>query len=578
MTSLVDAESVLAIDIGSLNTRALLFDVVDGQYHFIAASAAPTTAGEPFRDIGEGVHIALARLQEITGRSLTGTEARLLIPTQADGSGVDRLSVSCSAGSDLRILVMGLLNDVSLQSALRLAGTTYAQVVETIGLNDRRKVETQLDAILEARPHIVLLTGGTEKGATRSVLKLADLIGMACRVMPKAERPVVLYCGNGALAKRIKENLERETFVIVASNIRPTIDQEDLSPAETYLARIVAKLRTLQLGGLDKLAAVASSTPLPSAFALGRMMRFSSELSGLSKATLGVDLGSSSTTLAVAAAGNLQTSVMRTLGMGFSLQAALQQVRMDDVARWVAYEMPESDVRDYLHQKSLFPASLPLTPESLAIEQAMVRQILRTAAACMLERWPGTDLSFERIFISGASLVQTATPAQSLMMVLDGLQPIGINVLMLDPYGLSQALGVIAGNNTLLPSQIIDSGAFANLGTVICPVSGARPGTTILQIKITYEDNTETHIEIKQGALVSLPIRNGQAAHLEVDLLHGTILDPCLPKLRRFKITGGVCGAVVDARGRPISLPEDAPKRIELLRRWMRTIEERRLA
>ncbi len=578
MTSLVDAESVLAIDIGSLNTRALLFDVVDGQYHFIAASAAPTTAGEPFRDIGEGVHIALARLQEITGRSLTGTEARLLIPTQADGSGVDRLSVSCSAGSDLRILVMGLLNDVSLQSALRLAGTTYAQVVETIGLNDRRKVETQLDAILEARPHIVLLTGGTEKGATRSVLKLADLIGMACRVMPKAERPVVLYCGNGALAKRIKENLERETFVIVASNIRPTIDQEDLSPAETYLARIVAKLRTLQLGGLDKLAAVASSTPLPSAFALGRMMRFSSELSGLSKATLGVDLGSSSTTLAVAAAGNLQTSVMRTLGMGFSLQAALQQVRMDDVARWVAYEMPESDVRDYLHQKSLFPASLPLTPESLAIEQAMVRQILRTAAACMLERWPGTDLSFERIFISGASLVQTATPAQSLMMVLDGLQPIGINVLMLDPYGLSQALGVIAGNNTLLPSQIIDSGAFANLGTVICPVSGARHGTTILQIKITYEDNTETHIEIKQGALVSLPIRNGQAAHLEVDLLHGTILDPCLPKLRRFKITGGVCGAVVDARGRPISLPEDAPKRIELLRRWMRTIEERRLA
>jgi hypothetical protein len=577
MTSLVDAESVLAIDIGSLNTRALLFDVVDGQYHFIAASSAPTTANVPFRDISEGVHIALTRLQEITGRLLTGTEARLIIPTQADGSGVDRLSVSCSAGQDLRILAMGLLNDVSLQSALRLAGTTYARVVETIGLNDRRKIETQLDAILEARPDIVLLTGGTEKGASRSVMKLVDLIAMACRVMPKAERPVVLYCGNAALVKRVKETLERETIIVAAPNIRPTIDQEDLSPAETYLARIVAKLRTLQLGGLDKLAAVASSTPLPSAFALGRMMRFSSEMSGLSKATLGVDLGSSATTLAVASAGNLQTSVVRSLGMGSSLLPALQQVRMDEVARWVPYEISEADVRDALYQKSMYPAALPLTPEALSIEQAMVRQILRTATVRMLERWPGTDLSFERIFISGSSLAQAATPAQSLLMILDGLQPVGINVLMLDPYGLSQALGVIAGSNTLLPAQIMDSGAFANLGTVICPVSSARPGTTILQVKITYEDNTETFLEIKQGTLVPLPIRNGQAAHLEVDLLHGAVLDPCMPKLPRFKITGGVCGALVDARERPIVLPKDTSKRIELLRRWMRAVEERRL-
>lgn len=297
MTSLVDAESVLAIDIGSLNTRALLFDVVDGQYHFIAASSASTTAGMPFNDVSEGVHNALSRLQDITGRSFTGTEARILIPTQADGSGVDRLTLTCSAGADIRILAMGLLSDVSLQSVQRLAGTAYARVVETIGLNDRRKVEIQLDAVLQARPDVILLAGGTEKGATRSVLKLVDLIGMACRVMPRSERPVVLYCGNGAIAKRVKETLERETVVVVAPNIRPTIDQEDLAPAETYLARIVAKLRILRLGGLDTLASIASTTPLPSAYALGRMMRFSSELSGLSKSTIGIDLGSASTVL-----------------------------------------------------------------------------------------------------------------------------------------------------------------------------------------------------------------------------------------------------------------------------------------
>lgn len=578
MTSLVDAESVLAIDIGSLNTRALLFDVVDGQYHFIAASSGPSTAGAPFHDISEGVHIALTRLQEITGRSLVGKEARLIIPTQSDGSGIDRLALSCSAGSDIKILTMGLLGDVSLQSAQRLAGTTYARVVETIGLNDRRRTEVQLDAILQARPDVILLSGGTDKGASRSVLKLVDLIVMACRVLPKPERPVVLYCGNGALAKRVKEALERETVVVVAPNIRPTIDQEDLSPAETFLARIAARLRALQIGGLKDLSSIASTPPIPSAFALGRMMRFSSELSGLSKSTLGLDLGSGSTALVIAADGNLQTSIFRSLGMGSSLAAALQQVRMDEVAQWVAYDIPQSEIRDYLYQKSHFPASLPLTAETLSIEQAMARQILRTATLRTLERWPGTELSFERIFIGGSTLVQAGTPAQSLMMILDGLQPQGINVVMLDPYGLSQALGTIAGNNTLLPAQIIESGAYANLGTVICPVSDARPGSLILRVKITYDDNTSTHLEIKQGSLVPLPIRNGQVAHLEVDLLRGTVLDPSLPRLRRFKIVGGACGAVIDARGRPLVLPDDPVRRRELLQRWMRFLEERRPA
>jgi len=33
-------------------------------------------------------------------------------------------------------------------------------------------------------------------------------------------------------------------------------------------------------------------------------------------------------------------------------------------------------------------------------------------------------------------------------------------------------------------------------------------------------------------------------------------------------VQGGVCGVVVDARGRPIVLPEDQGRRIELLKEW----------
>ena len=578
MTSLVDAESVLAIDIGSLNTRALLFDVVDGQYHFIASSTASTTAGAPFFDVSEGVHNGLVRLQEITGRRLLNAEAGLIVPAQPDGAGIDRLALTCSAGPDLSVVVMGLLPEVSLQSAERLAGTIYGRVVDTINLNDHRRSDSQIDALLGAQPDIVIIAGGTEKGARSSVNKLVELVSMAGKVLPKENRPKVLYCGNGAIAKRVKETLEQDMVIIVGPNIRPTIDQEDLTPAQSLLTKIAAKLKTLNLGGLEKLSSVASAPVLPSAYATGRMMRFSSDLSDLSKATLGVDLGASATTLALASLENTHLNVFRDLGMGGSLAQAFQQMRLEDILRWIPYDVPDAEVRDYLYQKSLFPSQLPMTRETLAIEQAAARQILRLATQRMLNRWPSTELSFERIFASGATLAQAPTPFQSLLMLLDGLQPVGVNVAMLDPYGLSQALGAIAGANTLLPAQVIESGAYTNLGTVICPVSSARPGTLALKLKITYEEGTETRLEIKQGSLVALPVRNGQIAHLEVEPQHGAVLDPCLPRLKRFKIVGGLCGAVVDTRGRPITLARDPAQRKDQLLGWSSALENYRPA
>jgi hypothetical protein len=256
----------------------------------------------------------------------------------------------------------------------------------------------------------------------------------------------------------------------------------------------------------------------------------------------------------------------------------MQQSRLEDITRWLPVDVPDSVARDYLNQKSLYPTSVPMTEETLAIEQAMARQILRFATQRLVERWPNTDLSFERIFMSGATLSQAPAPYQSLLMLLDGVQPVGVNVVMLDQHGLSQALGAIAGSNTLLPAQIIESGAYANLATILCPLSNAKPGTVILRLIVSYEDGSNHRVEVKQGSLVPLPIRNGQAVHLEVETQHGAVLDPCLPHLKRFKITGGLCGAVVDARGRPLNLPEDPARRREQLARWASALADRRPA
>jgi len=149
--SLVQNESILGIDVGAAVTRAVLFDVVEGQYRFVAAGQAPSTAEAPFKDIGLGVREAITNLQNITGSTLLGpNDNNLITPSQPDGSGVDAVVATISAGPAVRTVVVGLLPDVSLKSARKLAESTYSRIVETLDLSDRRSSleDTDLTEVL----------------------------------------------------------------------------------------------------------------------------------------------------------------------------------------------------------------------------------------------------------------------------------------------------------------------------------------------------------------------------------------------------------------------------------------------
>ena len=111
-SSLVDGNSLLAVDIGAANTRAVLFDVVEGEYRFVASGTAPSTAEAPFKDVSEGVRNAIANLQTILGKSLLDASRGLITPSQSNGSGVDALVVTLSAGPTIKAVVVGLLKDV----------------------------------------------------------------------------------------------------------------------------------------------------------------------------------------------------------------------------------------------------------------------------------------------------------------------------------------------------------------------------------------------------------------------------------------------------------------------------------
>ena len=172
-------------------------------------------------------------------------------------------------------------------------------------------------------------------------------------------------------------------------------------------------------------------------------------------------------------------------------------------------------------------------------------------------------------------LCNAPTPAQSLLMLLDGLQPVGISTLILDQNTLTASLGTIAAFNPILPVQVLESGAFLNLGTVICPVTKARYGAPVLNIRLEHDNGLKETFTIKQGSITALPLHLGETATIQLDALHGTEIDPNGNRANKFKIVGGVCGAVIDARGRPIQLPNEDGRRRDLLKKWQMSLENR---
>ena len=579
--SLVQNESILAIDVGTAVTRALLFDVVEGVYRFVASGQAPSTAEAPFRDIGIGIREAITNLQNVVGSKMLSSDNGLISPSQPDGSGVDAVIATVSAGPVVKTVVVGLLSDVSLHSARRLAETTYSRVVETLDLSDHRKPEQQLDSIVRSRPDLVLLAGGTDGGASRSIQKMLEAVGLACYLMPMEKRPMILYAGNKELAGEVQEMLGGHAGKLqISSNVRPSLETEDLAPASRELASLVVKLRERQIKGMDELNTWTAGNILPTAYAQGRMIRFLSKLYESTRGLLSVNVGASATMVAAGFAGDLTLGVYPQFGLGESLTGLLQHTELDGIMRWLSLDISPNTLREYLFQKSFYPSAIPATKDEYAIMQAIARQVLYLSVRSARRDFPasarsaGADLMppLDLILAGGGVVSEGASLGLSLLLLLDAIQPIGVMPILLDQNNLLPSLGVAATRNSYLPVQVIESGAFIGLGTVVSVNTTAEYGEQVLRAKLAYSDGTEVRSEVKFGGLEILPLPGGQTAQLSLQPLRRADAGLGPGRSGVVPVTGGAMGVVIDARGRPLQLPADPVRRRELVKKWYHTV------
>ncbi|MEK6223220.1 MAG: glutamate mutase L, partial [Chloroflexota bacterium] len=346
---------------------------------------------------------------------------------------------------------------------------------------------------------------------------------------------------------------------------------------------VFRRVHAKKIAGVAELNTWADGNLIPSSNGLGRVIRFFSKIiqEPWKKGVLGIDVGASTTTVAAGFNGDLRLSVNPNLGMGTGLVGVLKNSQIEKITRWLPIDVADGYILDYIQNKIINPATLPATQKDMVIEQALAREVIRLALKDAESKFPrnisrldvNTLPSFAPILVSGGVLSLAPTVEESMLIILDAVQPNGIQQIILDKNNLAPVLGAASSINPTLVTQLLhDPVAFLNLGTVIAPISRARPETPVIRLRISYETGGENTITVKKGQLLKVPLPLGHRAKLYIDPLTRANVGRGPGKKVTEQVIGGPFGVVIDARGRPLDIPSSAEKRKALLIKWHQAI------
>ncbi len=572
--------AILGLDIGRVNTRASLFTIQNGRYRFHAGAASPTSLGQEGR-ISRGVVDAVRDLQQKTNRILLKPTGSPYTMDQDIRLSVDRIALTSSAGTSIKTVLLGLAEKGSLDSGKLLTDSLPINLVGAFGLSELSHETQMADKLIALRPELIILTGGEDDGAKKPLERWVEVVRLACKVMPDAAKPTVVYAGNPKIEEVIRRRIEPITRLVFAPNLQPGFGQQDFVPSQRMIDQEVVRIWQRHQPDLYDLSIMADDLVGTKSFAISRMVRYLSRVKneGVETASksgvLAIDLGGGSIVVSAGLKGKNRTVMVPN---PTDLSPEFLARDCDEINQWTSEPLTKQEANQFLTNAFFQPGRIPETLRELSLTQARARIMLRHALKECSHKTPWFDYDpekgltghFEPIVASGAVLTQVTNPAQALLILLDSLQPWGTATFVLDRYHILPILGLIGQIEPILPVHVLNSEAFLNLGCVVNAVSEASEGESVITVSVKPETGKSYAVDVLKGTLRRLVIPPGQTVVLDLDPKPKTDVGfGGKGQGGRIRVTSGAVGVVIDARGRPLKLAEDDEARIDQLNRWM---------
>ncbi len=588
-----EPEVILATDCGSTTTKAILIEKQDGEYRLKVRGEAPTTVEAPFDDVTIGARNAITEVEELSGRAII-EDGRVKAPRDADGKGVDIYLSTSSAGGGLQMMVTGVVRAMTAESAERAALGAGAIVMDVFSVDDGRKSHERIAQIRHLRPDIVLLSGGIDGGTKTHVIEMAELL-LAADPRPRFgtdfQLPVV-YGGNKDVQGEVQQLLGEKMALKIVDNIRPELEREDLGPARECIHDFFLEHVMSHAPGYDRLMTWTDVPIMPTPAAVGSIVQAVADQRKID--VLAVDIGGATTDVFSVFNGTFNRTVSANLGMSYSICNVLLESGIDNIARWLPFEIDYNEVKDRLRNKMIRPTTIPQTLEDLFVEHGVSREALRLAfdhhkmlavglkgvqqersiADTFAQASTGESLvdmmALGLIVGSGGVLSHAPDRKQTALMMLDAYQPEGFTELAVDSIFMMPQLGVLSSVHPEAAAQVFERDCLIYLGTAVAPTGKAKqPGMKVADYTIKFADGrTETGV-LEHGELKRYPLDNDERAEVTMRPAKGFDVGGGKGKPVTQTVRGGIAGILIDGRGRPLAIPEDHAERVAVMRKWL---------
>ena len=586
---------ILATDCGSTTTKAILIQKIDGQYRQTHRGEAPSTVEEPFADVTVGVVNSVTEVAELAGRRLINDDRKIIRPTNGM-DGCDIYISTSSAGGGLQMMVAGVIREMTAASAKRAALGAGAIVMDVIASNDKRQPHEQIQRIRELRPDMILLSGGTDGGTKTHVVQIAELIAPAKpqpRFGAQYQLPII-YAGNKEAILNMEELFKDDFELSVVNNLRPTMEDENLSPARDAIHDLFLEHVMAHAPGYDRLIKWADAPIMPTPGAVGNILKTIADKQGIN--VVGVDIGGATTDVFSVFDGTFNRTVSANLGMSYSISNVCAETTMPNIMRWMHLEMNERELRNRVKNKMIRPTTIPQSLDALVFEQAVAREALRlayvqhkefatTLKGIQQQRTIGDTFSQEvggrtivdnmklnLLVASGGVLSHAPQMQQTAMMLIDAFQPEGITTLAKDSIFMMPHLGVLDQVHSQAAMDVFEKDCLIVLGSVVAPKGIGAKGKPCFKYKISGDTLNQTG-ELSFGGMELFPLGIGEEVDISVEPGKNFDMGAGLGKTVKKKVKGGPVGLILDARGRPLSFVDDFAANMDMVKDWVRKLE-----
>lgn len=586
----------LIVDVGSTTTKALMIESVNGEYRLTHRGESGTTVEAPYENVMVGVRRAVAEISRLSGYPLLNEQGVQISP---DGC-TDFLATS-SAGGGLQVLVCGLVKNVTAESAQRTALGAGAVLLDVFSADDGRPVFKRMEALRRARPDMILLAGGVDGGnSVDFAVEFCDMLN-GSKPQPrfgKSYRMPVIFAGNNLAAPLVQDTLDEAFELSVMPNLRPSFDLENLGPARDKIHELFLSHVMEQAPGYAVLKQQTSAPILPTPLAVGRIMTHLAERDKVN--ILGADIGGATTDVFSVIDGRFSRTVSANLGMSYSSGNVLVNAGVQNIRRWLPFDLSEEQLENDIASKLIHPTSVPATIRDLLIEQALAREAMRLSVIQHVElaiEMPGDrsalkqalssqadnflsrdrtiDMSKIGLLVgSGGVLSHAPRRAQAASMLLDAFQPKGFCFLAVDSIFMMPHLGALSQKDSEAALNVLEKDCFIRLGPSFS-LFGLAPDKTPLSKRVLQytlvDQSGERRGEVGYGDIAVLPLPPGDKAKIRLQPSDGGDIGAGKNATLEMEISGGVVGVVLDCRGREIPRLDNATN-LRYQTKWLQTL------